>query len=87
MELNVSFNQVLLNISGWSTARVCSLEQRGEMSLAWDRNSCEILRSLGLVPNFLTACRCCSSQPSGFDVKSQALKHLSLNVEGWLRCQ
>lgn len=45
-----------------------------EMSLVWDRNSCEILRSLGLVPNFITDCCCCSGQTSGFDVKSQILQ-------------
>lgn len=44
------------------------------MSPARERNSCEILRSLGLVPNFITDRCCCSSQTSGFDVKSQTLQ-------------
>lgn len=54
--------------------RACSLQQQGEMNLAWDRNSCEIMRSLGLVPNFITNRCCCSGQTSSFDVKSQALQ-------------
>lgn len=54
--------------------RACSFQQQGEMSPARDRNSCEILRSLGLVPNFITDRHCCSSQTSGFDVKSQTLQ-------------
>jgi len=35
---------------------------------------CEILRSLGLLPNFITDRCCCSAQTSGFDVKSQTLQ-------------
>ncbi|XP_053935729.1 uncharacterized protein LOC128853631 [Cuculus canorus] len=52
----------------------CSLQKQGEMSPAWDWNSCEILRSLESAPKFIADRLCCSSQTSGFDVKSQTLQ-------------